>query len=141
MPLPPVNINAYTARCDGSARLTVAARTRPIRQATLYPRTCFLFCANSAVQLRLAHGVEEFLEKRSGFVAGLDQIVAGEQERRIEVISGPLAQQLLAVFDVVDASAAGQGIGAVQFQQFVDAGMDQQRLELARPHLADVARN
>ena len=45
----------------------------------------------------------------------------------------------LAVLDVLDAPPRGQGVGTVQGQQFVDAGMGEHRLELAGPHLLGVA--
>src|SRR5579875_3496917 len=63
----------------------------PLGQQTMSPCPRFFFCANGPIQLGFAYSIKQFLEERPRFVTSLDQVFAGEQRRRIEVVLRPLA--------------------------------------------------
>src|SRR6516162_5653123 len=52
----------------------------------LHQRPRLLLRVDGSVQLRLAHRVEQFLEDRSRLEPRLNQILPGENRRRVEVI-------------------------------------------------------
>src|SRR5438093_3926047 len=92
-----------------------------------------------ALQLSLAHRIEQPFKERTRLQSAARQIMAGQQRWRIEVRLGPFTKQVLAVIHMVGTAPARQGVSPMQREQLADTGMRQGRLQLTRAHLSGLA--
>ena len=92
-----------------------------------------------AIELGFANLIQDDRELRSRLEAVPDQVMTGDQRRRIDGSSRLKSQVILAVVDVLGIARRRQRVGAVKRQELVDSGLRQDPLELRLAQLLGLA--
>jgi hypothetical protein len=87
--------------------------------------------ADLAIELRVLHRRQQFLELRTRFVAGGDQISAGDERSRPDLLVGQGVELLFGEVIEAEVAMAALAIQAMKFQMLVKAGQAEEAWNLS----------
>ena len=95
----------------------------------------FLLRGDLALKLGRLDGIEHLGERGAGLVAHLDQIMAGQERRRVDVLLPELGDLPLAELPGGQVAVAGDAVQTMQFEVFLELRLPQEALQRAVAHL------
>src|SRR6266700_876377 len=130
-----------------------ATRTKPnadktsiIRRGSLrllslpYQRQRFFFGLDRAIELGVFHGGQQFFEIWSRLIAGLDQVVAGEQRLWTDLLGGHAVEFFLGEVIERQVAMAALAIQTMELQMLIKLGQAQEAFQRGFFHAHDVAK-